>query len=335
MRRWLGVMTLACLAVPWAVSVPAGAQDPSLSNPFEPLQRLGRAMGVGWGDGYHACSRDSRSPVADLPPRSYAAQHSLHRHPNQSGHQHWQAAAQTHPMYGWQAHPRAFPSPEAGRQYGHSGSPNRPQFPVPPSVLEELENLPRDVDRKVPSDVAPQQERPSTASSPNALPPLATRAPGTNNRSVNPSLRAAPSPPVNQLDSMLQELKDDEQGNADTRANVSDPLQSSQDALGGSTLEEEFSTSDLLLENPSQTADLLEADLLDSLPREPFPPRDRSQTIDPLLEGLPPPTAEEPGDLLLDDQAARRHHIREPVAGMPRRISASERLARQRAAANR
>ncbi len=33
-----------------------------------PLQRLGRCLGVGWGDGYHACDSSGCRPGADLPP---------------------------------------------------------------------------------------------------------------------------------------------------------------------------------------------------------------------------------------------------------------------------
>ncbi|MFG0289650.1 MAG: hypothetical protein ACF8CQ_15830 [Rhodopirellula sp. JB044] len=39
----------------------------------ETVQRSGRLCGCGWGDGYHACHSSGVRPLADLPPRSYAA----------------------------------------------------------------------------------------------------------------------------------------------------------------------------------------------------------------------------------------------------------------------
>ena len=37
----------------------------------QPVQRLGRLVGAGWGDGYHACDSSGIRPCADLPPKSY------------------------------------------------------------------------------------------------------------------------------------------------------------------------------------------------------------------------------------------------------------------------
>lgn len=42
--------------------------------------RFGRLVGVGWGDGYHACESSGLRIGADLPPRSYAHRRD-HRHP--------------------------------------------------------------------------------------------------------------------------------------------------------------------------------------------------------------------------------------------------------------
>jgi len=44
----------------------------------ESVDRLGRLLGVGWSDGYHACAADCYLPGENLPPRSYAADHSLY-----------------------------------------------------------------------------------------------------------------------------------------------------------------------------------------------------------------------------------------------------------------
>ena len=43
----------------------AAAETPSK------LQQLGRLVGAGWGDGYHACKCSGNRPFADLPPRPY------------------------------------------------------------------------------------------------------------------------------------------------------------------------------------------------------------------------------------------------------------------------
>jgi hypothetical protein len=55
------------------------------SSPFTPaalggesLNRFGRLIGFGWSDGYHACSEDGFHLGENLPPRSYAADHSLY-----------------------------------------------------------------------------------------------------------------------------------------------------------------------------------------------------------------------------------------------------------------
>ena len=37
----------------------------------EPVQRVGRFFGAGWGDGYHACETSGFRPAANLPPKSY------------------------------------------------------------------------------------------------------------------------------------------------------------------------------------------------------------------------------------------------------------------------
>ncbi len=52
---------------PFSVSSIATAGFP------ESLERGGRLYGCGWGDGYHSCHSSGVRPLADLPPRSYAA----------------------------------------------------------------------------------------------------------------------------------------------------------------------------------------------------------------------------------------------------------------------
>lgn len=62
----IAALLAACLAGFTSSAVAAGG--------IEPIQRLGRCLGVGWGDGYHACASSGCRPGADLPPRSYASQ---------------------------------------------------------------------------------------------------------------------------------------------------------------------------------------------------------------------------------------------------------------------
>ncbi len=44
----------------------------------ESFDRLGRWMGIGWSDGYHACGSDCYRLGENLPPLSYSSQHSLY-----------------------------------------------------------------------------------------------------------------------------------------------------------------------------------------------------------------------------------------------------------------
>ena len=62
------IATTTFAATLFATSIQAGG--------FEPIQRLGRNCGFGWGDGYHACKSSGCRPGADLPPRSYSKQFS-------------------------------------------------------------------------------------------------------------------------------------------------------------------------------------------------------------------------------------------------------------------
>ena len=63
------VMVAARFALLFSVAC-ASASDCSADSPSS-LQRLGRWMGFGWGDGYHACADGGVRPGADLPPKDY------------------------------------------------------------------------------------------------------------------------------------------------------------------------------------------------------------------------------------------------------------------------
>lgn len=60
-RRWI-IAVIAALVAPTAVRAEVSTH----------VNRLGRLVGAGWGDGYHACASSGRQWGADLPPRSYA-----------------------------------------------------------------------------------------------------------------------------------------------------------------------------------------------------------------------------------------------------------------------
>lgn len=57
-----------------------GAAGPAIGWCGEPLERLGRTFGLGWGDGYHACTDSCPRLGADLPPRSFTARHRANAH---------------------------------------------------------------------------------------------------------------------------------------------------------------------------------------------------------------------------------------------------------------
>ncbi|QDS95381.1 hypothetical protein FF011L_41770 [Roseimaritima multifibrata] len=84
MQRLLGVLVLVGGASSLAIHPHAAAQSPAaLERPSasEPWHRLGRSLGLGWGNGYHACASDTRGVTADLPPRSYAARQNVNPYP--------------------------------------------------------------------------------------------------------------------------------------------------------------------------------------------------------------------------------------------------------------
>ncbi len=69
-RRWelsIALATTGLAVTSWAtLGAVAVAQHP------EPMTKLGRITGAGYGDGYHACKSSGHRLLADLPPTSYA-----------------------------------------------------------------------------------------------------------------------------------------------------------------------------------------------------------------------------------------------------------------------
>lgn len=317
MRRLFSVFVL-CGAASGVLPLNATAQEASLPKALEPLSRVGRALGLGWGDGYHACDRERRLPTADLPPRSYAASHALHPHYGQSNRQHWQAAAAANTP------PTAYhyPVPQQPQRPGGGG----PQFAVPPSVLQEIRSLENDPQQITPAErpadplpSASEQQQPEQVIPPAPTPPSAsTTAPSTPVRPADVLPRqAAPSVQVEreqqerseELDAMLDSLRDDRPATS--------PVLNPQPAA------EKPAPVDSILDGPldEDTDPLLDAGdepLLDG--------------SDDLLQGDSDDLLLDDSDeLLLDDQTRTSRFVREPVAGAPRRIPASQRLAELRA----
>jgi hypothetical protein len=79
-KVWIRVFTAAAILGPTL----APAELP------QPLQRLGRVHGVGWGDGYHVCERSGIRLMADLPPHSHAG-HTTARRPIATFYDHFDA----------------------------------------------------------------------------------------------------------------------------------------------------------------------------------------------------------------------------------------------------
>ncbi|WP_153557544.1 hypothetical protein [Roseimaritima sediminicola] len=137
--RVLLCVTVVVGAVSLGTPPAALGQSPAAaSKAWEPLSRVGRTLGIGWGDGYHACDRDCRLPTADLPPRSYAAQHAGH---GPSGRQHWYDATARQRARYWAAH-QLYPAVDPYRPArDHDALDQGPRFNVPRSVFEELEAI--------------------------------------------------------------------------------------------------------------------------------------------------------------------------------------------------
>lgn len=346
MRRLFSVFVL-CGAASGVLPLNATAQEASLPKALEPLSRVGRALGLGWGDGYHACDRDCRLPTADLPPRSYAASHALHPHYGQSNRQHWQAAA-------------AANTPPTAYHYPTRPQPQRPggggpQFAVPPSVMQEIRSLENDPQQTTPAERAvappqpasesqrpesqrPEQQRPEQLAPPAPTP--STPAPPTSVRPADVLPRqAAPSVQVErmqqemseELDAMLDSLRDD--GPATSPAVNPQPAAEKPEAVDSILDGPLDDDTDRLLRggNEQLPADEVSADEVpadeagaaDALPLDGSDDLLQDDGDDLLLD--------DSDDLLLDDQTRTSGFIREPVAGAPRRIPASQRLAQQRA----
>ncbi len=311
MRRLFSVFVL-CGAASGVLPLNATAQEASLPKAFEPLTRMGRTLGLGWGDGYHACDRDCRLPTADLPPRSYAAGHALHPHYGQSNRQRWQAAAAANTPPAVYAYPSATPP--------HRPAGSGPQFAVPPSVMQEIRALENDSRKPAPpqpaSDALPQprsaadaQQRPTEPQLPAepiappepVQPPAMTTAPLLPRRAA-PHIEAEPKQQgiSQELDRMLDSLQDEEPS-----APAAEPA--AVDSILDGPLDDEpeslLDAGDGLL--PAEDAAAVE------------------QADDLLLD--------DSEDLLLDDQTRAAGFIREPVAGAVPRIPASQRIAQQRA----
>jgi len=72
--RALGLCLLAAVMTSaLEVASHANAADCSCNTVGQVCDCAGRALGIGWSDGYHACASSGQHCIADLPPRSYVA----------------------------------------------------------------------------------------------------------------------------------------------------------------------------------------------------------------------------------------------------------------------
>ena len=73
-RKWCKTMRLWIVAIvmPLTCSVLGHSNNANAGFP-EVVERGGRFCGYGYGDGYHACHSSGMRPLANLPPRTYAA----------------------------------------------------------------------------------------------------------------------------------------------------------------------------------------------------------------------------------------------------------------------
>ncbi|QEG41616.1 hypothetical protein [Roseimaritima ulvae] len=365
MRRLFSVFVL-CGAASGVLPSSATAQDTSLSKALEPLNRFGRAIGVGWGDGYHACDREHRLPTADLPPRSYAAQHALHPRYGQSHRQHWQAAAAANTP------PAAYAYPTQQRLQQPAGS--VPQFPVPPSVLQEIRSLQNDPQQAPPRTDSPRIDSPridsprdETPQVEQLAPPAPTPPTSPRPADVLPRTPAASQPgePMqqeisNQLDAMLDSLRDDQStmpstsaagqapasNTAPLTAPAPQPEQAAEDAAAEAP-ERALSEDERALPEvePALPEDSILDGPLDEAPDQLLDAGDAllpagdidtdelllDEADDALLDESDDLLLDDSDDLLLDEQTRASRFVREPVAGGPRRIPASQRIANQRA----
>lgn len=71
-RHWVRAAVMGLIVM--------GPTVASAELPHQPLERVGRLCGIGWGDGYHACSSSGFRPFADLPPKTYATTYGAKPH---------------------------------------------------------------------------------------------------------------------------------------------------------------------------------------------------------------------------------------------------------------
>ena len=226
----------------WLAAITAIGTSPLLishANGGESLDRLGRLLGFGWSDGYHACSQDGFHLGENLPPRSYAADHALyavsdrhagHSYPAQASapctdcNEHHRSTnvngldSLNGPMYGaveeTYSQPQRFETPEASTSIV-----NPPVMPAErnPDLMNDAKDDSLDVENPAsPSDQLRASDKVAPAK-PLSRPAQKTPSPAIPSRPPQPTPAlpqpAVPAPmPDESDDDLLLDLPDDSDG---------------------------------------------------------------------------------------------------------------------------
>lgn len=90
-RHWFLSTAITCLVLPaTSATVGYGQQSGGPVDTIQPLNRIGRVLGIGYSDGYHAGHQGQSNLLLDLPPRSLWAD------PRYNGYSHGHHQAMTH-----------------------------------------------------------------------------------------------------------------------------------------------------------------------------------------------------------------------------------------------
>jgi hypothetical protein len=215
---------LQSLAALCAVGIGSVAVSQAMGG--ESLDRMGRLLGIGWSDGYHACREGCYEVGENLPPRGYAADHThyassrsyashVHSHaPN--GHcatcnQHAQPAIEHENVISAQPYPQyEQPQPEL----------IAPLIVEQPEMLDEPagESLDDSLDLENPESPSDLLDAPAAEPSPR-VPKSPSRSmapakPATPPRSAAPTRKPEPQtpPPAEADEDLLLDLPEDSDG---------------------------------------------------------------------------------------------------------------------------
>lgn len=181
----------------------------------ETVDRLGRLLGVGWSDGYHACAADCYLPGENLPPRSFAADHSLYSRAHSAaaspGHSVHRQHSLHQPAY---HHPSSHYSgiegmidagPQLAAPMHHAPAPQTLEPANPEPMYESMVEPPLAPATPQPAPIGPRDDdEDSLLDSPSDVRGPASRVPATGAPSAAPRTapravpRATPAPAATQ-----------------------------------------------------------------------------------------------------------------------------------------